>query len=323
MSASSTYTMWASLVRASSTPSASSAASGIAIAVSAARDASAQCIIPQPDAVARRRARARPGSAPRSRCRSRGSSGHAPIRPSARPPSPLPSIVGVERAGASSVVCCMRPGPAVEVPGPAAEDRRACPTCSTASATARHVEERACLAEGRGAGADHLDAGQRARAASLLLRRDRGVERDAASPGRYAVDRDVVEHQPAAQVLGEVDVRVHEAGRHDVPPAVDHPVGRLAAGAPSAGRPDLDDVAAVHQHRAVAQDPPLGVDGDDRWRARSGSLLPLEPQAPEQRPHLLRLERLAPVARVVEEPAAGLGTELVAAPSSPRPCAPA
>src|SRR5438093_11702278 len=41
------------------------------------------------------------------------------------------------------------------------------------------------------------------------------------------------------------------------------------------------------------------------------SRLPLASELPEQGPHLGRLERLAPIARVVEEPAAGLGAELV------------
>src|SRR6266542_1439814 len=41
------------------------------------------------------------------------------------------------------------------------------------------------------------------------------------------------------------------------------------------------------------------------------SRLPLASELPEQGPHLGSLERLAPIARVVEEPASGLGSELV------------
>src|SRR2546425_12454147 len=47
------------------------------------------------------------------------------------------------------------------------------------------------------------------------------------------------------------------------------------------------------------------------------SRLPLASELPEQGPHLGGLDRLAPIARVVEEPASGLGPELVPRDLSP------
>ena len=130
------------------------------------------------------------------------------------------------------------PRPRGEIPGPPAEDRPHADR-STASATAADVEERARLAEGRRAGADHLDAGQE-RGVLLVLRRDDGVERDQ-PVGQVAVHRDVVEEQAAVEVLGEVDVGVHEAGEHHRRrPSMTRSGGR---GGRTRGGPDLDDVA--------------------------------------------------------------------------------
>jgi hypothetical protein len=61
-------------------------------------------------------------------------------------------------------------------------------------------------------------------------------------------------------MLGEMDMRVHEAGQHEPAAPVDHALRRPR-------RPDrvraihLEDARAVHQHRAVAQDAARAVHG--------------------------------------------------------------
>ena len=60
-------------------------------------------------------------------------------------------------------------------------------------------------------------------------------------------------------MLREVNVRVHEAGEHEAAPGIDDPVGR-PGWAHGRGRPDLNDVPAVHEDGAVGQDPTLAVE---------------------------------------------------------------
>ena len=150
-------------------------------------------------------------------------------------------------------------GPRLEIPGPAPEDR----PHAEALHRSRHrgrLEERARLAEGGGAGADHLDAGQE-RGVLLVLRGHDRVERDE-PVGQVAVHRDVVEQQPAVEMLGEMHVGVHEAGRDHHPPRVDHPV-RHPRRTHLARGPHLDDLGPVDQHGSVGEDPPPGIHRDD------------------------------------------------------------
>ena len=218
---------------------------------------SALCIIPQPTSW-RAASACAPWISASEQVPKPSSSGQAPMRPSARPFT-LPSTSAVS-ASASSVVCFMRP----RWPSRSHVQRpriARMPTCSTASATA--ATSKSVPASQKVVVPVRIISTQASSAAACSSSGvDRGVQRQQ-PVGQIARHRDVVEHQPAAQVLGEVDVRVHEAGRHHVAPAVDHPIGRPRR-AHRAGRPHLHDVATVHQHRAVAQDPPLGVQREDR-----------------------------------------------------------
>ena len=248
--------MCASLVAGPSTPRASRWASGI-VSRLGREGCSALCIIPQPTPC-------RPASAcaPWIRASEQvpkpSSSGQAADPPVGAAVHLAEHVLGERQRLVGRLLHA--PALAVEVPRPAAEDR-AHPDLLDHVGDGGHVEQRAGLAERGGAGADHLDAGE-LRRRLLLLRRDRGVQRQQ-PVGQVARHRDVVEHQPAAEVLGQVDVGVDEARHHDAPASVDDAV-RRSRRAHRRGGPDLDDVAAVHEHRAVGQDPALAVERQDR-----------------------------------------------------------
>jgi len=57
----------------------------------------------------------------------------------------------------------------------------------------------------------------------------------------------------AIEMLGEIHVGVHEAGRHHPPASVDHPVGRAGRVDFTRGA-DMEDAGAVHQDGAVGED---------------------------------------------------------------------
>ena len=255
MSSSSTYTMWASFV---------------------ARGEDAQRVeLGQRDAVARasRRVRGEVHHAPadavalgqgprplheRGRARAEAQQQRPRADPSARPAVHRLEHRLVQPEGVAGRLL-HGPRSRGEVPGPPSEHRPHADGLDRVR-DRRHVEERARLAERRRPGPDHLDAGEEG-GHLLLLRGDHGVERD--QPVREVpVDGDVVEEEAPVQVLREVHVGVHEAGEHDAAPAIDDAGGR-ARRAHGPGRPDLDDVPAVHQDRAVGQDPAVPVQRDD------------------------------------------------------------
>ena len=243
-------------VAASSTPSASSSASGMRVGRLAARDA-------------------RPGASSPSPTPWRSASALAPWI-SASEHVPKPSSSGQARDAGPAAPAPIASEHRLRWPRAPRRSSAACgrgrrsrshvhrpriarmPTLSTASRDRAHVEERARLAERRGAGADHLDAGEE-RGRLLLLRRHHRVERDQpvrAGSGRRGCRRGGGRGSGARR--GERACPRSRASTTGAGPSITRSGGR--GGRTGRGRPDLDDVAAVHQDRAVAQDPPLAVD---------------------------------------------------------------
>ncbi len=199
-------------------------------------------------------------------------------------------LVGGERL-CGALPHAVRPG--LQIPRPASQDGPH-PEALHRLGHRGGVEERAGLAEGGGAGADHLDAGQQ-RGVLLVLRGHHRVERD--QPVRQvAIDRDVVQQEPAVQVLREVHVGVDEARGHHQPATVDDAV-RLAR-RPHLGRgSDLQDAITVGEDRAVGVDAAAGVHRDDggvldqdharrwltRWRWRPSPSIPCSTVSPGSR----------------------------------------
>ncbi len=123
------------------------------------------------------------------------------------------------------------------------------------------VMDGARLHEAGDAVAQHLQRGH-LRRQSLLLLGLVAVERD--QPVEHiVVPAGVVGHEASGQGLaGDVDVAVHEARRGDEARAVDG----LPADVPGldvGGLADRHDTVLVDGHRAMGDDPPLGVHGQD------------------------------------------------------------